>query len=198
MLMLRMPATPSKGAMIFSRARWPAPAKLGFGHRRLAELSSTARWAMNFSSTSSWLRRWLARAIETSASACFTSPSAAGRPVHQQLAAPHALGVAEVDLGDAAGNFRPPHTLWRERRLPTAARRRSCAGSRPAPLRPKVRGGSAASAAGNARSLARSTRGRSRRLRIRRLRRLVLEPPGRAGSRGDPTTATTVCIALRH
>ena len=150
--MLRMPATPSKGATIFSRARVArASASLASATCRLAALSSTARCAMNFSSTSSWLRLWFARAMETSASACFTcaignwsSSCTSSWPRRTRWASPKLICVTRPDTSGRST------MLWRERRLPTACassvilwvstRATSTAGARPGALAPPAAG----------------------------------------------------------
>ena len=67
---------PSNGARIFSRAAVAlASESLACATCRLAALSSSERWLMKPCATSSWLRFWLASAIDSSAWLCWTCAS---------------------------------------------------------------------------------------------------------------------------
>jgi hypothetical protein len=77
---------------------------------------------MNCCSTSSWLRLWLARAIDSSASACFTCASGSWSssctsscPRRTRSASRKLIFVTRPDTSGRS------ITLWRERRLPTVA-----------------------------------------------------------------------------
>ena len=71
-----MPTVPSNGAIIFKRAAVACDkASLAWATCKLAALSSSERWLMKFCATSSWLRFWLAWAIDSSARLCWTCAS---------------------------------------------------------------------------------------------------------------------------
>ena len=82
------------------------PRRGGLGQRQLGlrppagwrALSSTARWLMKFCATSSWLRLWLALGDrQFGLRLLHLRQRQLVVQLHQQLAAPHALAVAEVD-----------------------------------------------------------------------------------------------------
>ena len=117
-----MPVTPSKGATMRRRAAVACDkASLACDTCRLAALSSTDRWLMNPCPTSSWLRLWLAWAMDNSAWLCCTwarcnwsSNCTSNWPLRTRSPSRKLSWV-----------MRPPTsgritTLWRDRRLPTA------------------------------------------------------------------------------
>ena len=146
MLTLRMPATPSNGATMRNRAAVArARASLACATCKLAELSSTERRLMKFCATSSWLRMWLASAIDSSARACccwangnWSSSCTISWPRRTFWPSRKLICVTRPLTSGRS------MTLWRERKLPTAwassasrttsTRPISTAGGRAAPL----------------------------------------------------------------
>ena len=118
-----MPATPSNGARMRRRcAVASARASLASATSRLAALSSTDRWLMNPWATSSWLRLWLARAIDNSARLCCTwargnwsSSCTSSCPLRTRCPS---LKLSCVMRPLISGRST---TLRRERKLPTAS-----------------------------------------------------------------------------
>ena len=102
---------PSNGATMRSRAAVArASASLACATCRFAALSSTERWLMKFCATSSWLRLWLACAIDSSACGLLhLGQRQLVVQLHQQLAAAHPLAVAEIELRHPAADLGPQH-----------------------------------------------------------------------------------------
>ena len=102
---------PSNGAVMRSRSTVAlASDSLACATSRLAALSSTERLLMKFCAISSWLRLWLAWAMDSSA--CDLLKQRLGQLVvqlDQQLAAPHFLAIAEVQPRHTAADFRLEH-----------------------------------------------------------------------------------------
>ena len=122
-LMLRMPTTPLKGATMRMRSK-RAHDKLTCASEtcKLAALSSKTLWATKFCDTKSWLRLWLALAIESCASDCCTS---ARCKVSSSCTStwPTFTRAPSPNPND---KIRPATsgriiTFWRERKVPTAS-----------------------------------------------------------------------------
>ena len=161
-------------------------------HLEVAALWSTALWLMKFCATSSWLRCRLVRAML----ACglgLLQLRLLQRVVelHQQLAAPHALAVAEVEPRDAAADLGAQHHALA--RTQAAHGLRVVVRARIASTRPTSTGTGPLGAARRPPGGAVAGRVAGRRWSRSRLRRrAVLPPPGRTPAPSMPTTATTV------